>query len=85
MNPKNQVYKFQNVDIHAAIAIQMSLETRRIAIVGMESIGRKDPEAEMKKETKAVITEIDQMYDDLDRHIAALVREEEYRELAKKG
>jgi hypothetical protein len=79
MTLKEQIYKFSNLDIHASIAIQMSIETRRIAIVGMAS-GK-----EMNKETKAVIAEIDQMYDDLDRHIAALVREQEYQELAKKG
>jgi hypothetical protein len=74
MTLKEQIYRFNGIDIHAAIAIQMSIENRRMVL-----------EKEQDKATKAIIAELDQMYDDLDRHIAAMVREEEYRELAKKG
>jgi septation ring formation regulator EzrA len=71
--PRDQLYHFRDLDIHAAIAIQNSLEKRKTDISA--------PESELMQKgdkiIKLVIQEIDQMYDDLDRHISAQVRIQE--------
>jgi uncharacterized protein HemY len=75
MTLKEQIYRFKGIDIHAAISIQISIENRLI------DLNIQDPD----KATKAVIDELKQQYDDLDRHISSLVREQEFQEMAKKG
>lgn len=71
--PRDQQYHFGDLDTHSAIEVQKSLENRKTDISA--------PESELMqkgdKVLKLVIQEIDQMYDDLDRHIAALVRRQE--------
>ena len=75
--PRDKLYHFEDLDIHAAIAVQKSLEKRKTDI----SLPESEVMQKGDKVLKAVVQEIDQMYDDLDRHIAALTRkmEEETR------
>jgi hypothetical protein len=78
--PRDQLYHFRDLDIHAAIAIQNSLENRKKDITS--------PESELMQKgdkiLKGVVQEIDQMYDDLDRHISALVRIQEEEKVKEK-
>jgi hypothetical protein len=78
MTLKEQLYKFGNLDVPSAIIMQMTLETRKMNITkeGSEAMKKGD------KAFKTVINELDQMYDDLDRHIAAKIREQEYERMA---
>jgi propanediol dehydratase small subunit len=80
MTLKESIYQFRGIDPHSAIAIQMSIENRLMTITD-----KSNPAKKGEKELTAIAEELKQFYDDLDRHIAALVREEEFKELAKKG
>lgn len=80
MTLKEPLYFFPGIDIHGAIALQMSIEKRKDSITL-----QKEKMSRGEKEIKAILDELDQIYDDLDRHIAAIVREQEFKELAKKG
>jgi hypothetical protein len=75
MTLKEQLYQFPNLDIHASIIMQMSIESRLMTIIPSGE--------EPKKEQKAVIDELSQLYDDLDRHLAAIVRRQEYEQIGK--
>lgn len=79
MTLKEQLYRFENLEIHDAITIQMSLDDRKMNITTEGSDVLKGGE----KVIKAVIDEIDQMYDDLDRHIAAINRMQDYEKRSK--
>lgn len=71
--PRDQAYHFGTLDISSAIIMQSALEKRKTEITDPNSaIMQKGDKA-----LKAVIQEIDQMYDDLDRHIASIVRYQE--------
>lgn len=79
MTLHEQLYQFNTLDTHSAITLQLALETRKMNITsqGSELMKKGD------KVLKAVIEEIDQMYDDLDRHISAGIRREELAERAR--
>ena len=66
-----KIYHFGTLDIHSAIIVQHALELRK------ESFTLSDEMTRSNKEIKARIEEIDQLYDDLDRHIAGCVRQDE--------
>lgn len=69
-------YRFQTLGIHDAIIVQSAIETRKVEMT-----------ADLKgsdRAIKAVIEELDLLYDDLNRHIAAIEREQFYYEKAKK-
>ena len=79
MTLKEQLYFFDGLDIHSAIILQSTIEARKTNITHEQSeVMRKGDKA-----IKAVIEEIDQIYDDLDRHIAAQVRIQEHLQKAK--
>jgi len=73
MTLRDQLFRFAGLDTHNAILVQKSIENRKMNIT--------DPQSEMMKKgdkaIKAVIEELDQMFDDLDRHIAEQVRQQE--------
>jgi len=73
MTLKEQLYTFDSLEIHSAIIFQSALDGRRTNITrdGIMIKAKED------KSIKAVLDEIDQIYDDLDRHIAAQVRLQE--------
>lgn len=69
-------YRFENLGIHESLLVQNAIELR---IVGMSN--------ELKgseKAIKAVLDELDLLYDDLSRHIAAQEREQFYHEEMKR-
>ena len=70
-----QKYRFANLDTHAAIVIQMAIEKRKDLL----TLPKTDLMQKGDKAVKAVVEELDQMYDDLDRHIAETVRQQEYK------
>ena len=73
MTLKEQIYKFDTLGIHEAIIIQKSIENRK-----RESSQEGDPLMKRgEKEIKAVFDELDQIHDDLSRHIAAEIRKQE--------
>lgn len=69
-------YRFVGVGIHEALIVQQAIEAR---ITGM-TVDLKGTE----KQIKAVIEELETMYDDLNRHIAAIEREQYFYEKAQK-
>lgn len=79
MTPREQLYRFENLDNHAAIIVQQAIESRKV------NITQEDSKALQKgdKALRALIEELDQMFDDLDRHISANVRREEYDQKVK--
>jgi uncharacterized protein Yka (UPF0111/DUF47 family) len=79
MNPREQLYRFEPLDTASAIILQQAIELRKTNITqeGSEQLSKSD------KILKAVIYELDQMYDDLDRHIAHNVRVESYKSQVK--
>lgn len=69
-------YRFENLGIHESLLVQNAIELR---IVGMSN--------ELKgseKAIKAVLDELDLLYDDLSRHIAAQERAQYLYEKEKK-
>ena len=79
MTLKEQIYQFEDMDNHAAIIMQMAIENRLTTITGKDDSFMKKGE----KEQRAVLDELAQIYDDLDRHISAGVRRQEYERRAK--
>jgi hypothetical protein len=73
MTIREQLFRFPGLDTHSAILVQKSIENRK------ENITIPDSELMKKgdKVIKAVVDELDQMFDDLDRHIAEQVRQQE--------
>jgi hypothetical protein len=69
-------YRFTNLSIHDAIIVQTAIETRKVEMT-------KDLKGN-DRAIKAVIEELDLMYDDLNRHIAQIEREQYYYEKAKR-
>lgn len=69
-------YRFENLGIHESLIVQAAIETRQIEM-------SKDLKGS-EKSIKAVLEELDLLYDDLSRHIATLERERFYFEKAKK-
>jgi hypothetical protein len=65
-------YRFAGVGIHEALIVQQAIEAR---ITGM-TVDLKGTE----KQIKAVVEELETMYDDLNRHIAAIEREQYFYE-----
>ena len=63
-------YHFEGLGIHESFIVQKALDMRK------ENITLAMPTSE--KAFKAILEELDQMYADLDHHIADLVREQEY-------
>jgi len=78
--PRDQLYHFRDLDIAASIAVQNALEKRKTDI----SLPESELMQKGDKILKVVIQEIDQMYDDLDRHISALVRIQEEEKVKEK-
>jgi hypothetical protein len=72
---KDQCFSFGKLDTHSAIIMQKAIENRKMNISLPDSEIMKKGE----KVLKAVIEELDQMNLDLDRHIAANVRQENYK------
>ena len=72
-----QKYHFEGIGIHESLIFQSAIESRQIEISG--ELGSKTDKA-----IKAVIEELDQIHDDLSRHIATLEREQFYREKIKR-
>jgi replicative DNA helicase len=79
MTLKEQLYRFENLDIHGAIIMQQALESRMMNITNEKSEALKLPE----KALKAVLDELAQQFDDLDRHLASIIRRQEYQEKVK--
>jgi hypothetical protein len=75
-----KVYEFGNLDNHAAIIIQQAIENRKMSMTSDDSKALQQGD----KVLKALVQELDQMYDDLDRHISSNVRREEYAEKARR-
>jgi hypothetical protein len=75
MSLKDQIYSFGKLDTHSAILMQRVIEDRKMRATLPDS----DLMRKGDKVLKAVIEELDQMDLDLDRHIAANVRQEEYK------
>ena len=71
MTIREQLYRFDDLDIHASIQMQKTIENRKIDMT------KKDIEAKSDKIVKGILEELDQMYDDLDRHMAAIIRKQE--------
>lgn len=78
MTLREQLYQFGDLDIHASIQMQKTIENRKIAMSA-------DPEFQKlnDKVSKAIIDELDQVYDDLDRHVSAIIRHQEYEKELK--
>ena len=76
---REQLYRFGKLDIHSAIIMQKTIDTRKSDITLADSEAMKKGD----KVFKAIIEELDQIYDDLDRHIAASVRVQEFEQIAK--
>jgi hypothetical protein len=70
-------YRFPGLDIHSATIMQKSIELRKTDLTARKEF-LKLPD----RVFSAVIEELDQMYDDLDRHIGAQVRFMEYQKEA---
>jgi L-serine deaminase len=67
-------YHFPNLSTRDAIIVQRAIEQRKMNMPIQDS---------SNKVIKAVLEEIDQLYDDLDRHIAAEARQQEYQKISK--
>jgi hypothetical protein len=79
MSAREQLYHFETLDIHAAIIIQQAIEARKDHLTNIDGkVLQKGDKA-----LKATVEELDQMYDDLDRHIASSVRRQEYDQKTK--
>lgn len=70
MTLREQVYKFGDLDIHASITMQSTIELRKMDL-------NQHKEALNEKTLKTLTEELDQMYDDLDRHMAKIIRDQE--------
>lgn len=79
MTLKEQLYKFETLDNRSAVIMQMSIETRKAEMTSADSPFMRRGE----KEQKAILEELDQIYDDLDRHLAAGIRRQEIEEMVK--
>jgi len=79
MTLREQIYHFGSLDIHAAIAMQKAIDLRKMEMTSTEDKTLQKAD----KAVRAVIDELDQLYDDLDRHISATVRNQEYAEQGK--
>lgn len=79
MSLKEQLYKFGNLDPHAAVIMQQAIELRKDQITHRNSDAMKGGD----KVLKAVINELDQMFDDLDRHMGAQIRIQELSKMGK--
>ena len=77
----NQIYQFENLGIHDSIIVQMAIENREASITNPDDPAMKKTD----KEIRAVLDELSQLYDDLDRNIAAIVRQKEYLEMARRA
>jgi len=69
-------YRFPNLSIHDAIIVQSAIETR-LTEMSRDLKGS-------DRAIKAIVEELGLMHDDLDRHIAAIEREQYYYEKAKR-
>lgn len=74
-----KVYEFGSLDNHAAIIVQQAIENRKTNITDADSKALQKSD----KVLSAVIEELDQMIDDLDRHISSNVRREEIAQQKK--
>ena len=79
MNPRLQLYRFDSLDNASAIILQNAIEMRKMNITQSDS----DQLKKGDKVIKAVIMELDQMFDDLDRHIAHNIRRESFKDRVK--
>ena len=73
MEPK---YRFENLGVHESLIVQQAIELRQVEM-------SKDLKGS-EKAIKAVLEELDLLYDDLSRHIAQVEREQYYYEKAQK-
>jgi hypothetical protein len=73
MTLREPLFRFGMLDTHSAIIVQWTIENRKkdLTLPDSELMKKGD------KAIKAVVDELDQMYDDLDRHIAEQVRQQE--------
>ena len=70
-------YRFENLGVHESLIVQSAIELRQVEM-------SKELEGKTEKQIKAVLEELDRLYDDLSRHIAEIERQRFYNEKAKK-
>lgn len=75
----NEIYHFENIGIRESILVQMAIEKRMTNISDPEDPIMKKSE----KEIRAILDELLLLYCDLDKNIAAIVRQKEYLEMAR--
>jgi hypothetical protein len=73
-----QQFRFGNLDTHAAIIIQRAIEYRKSDLTTLEEFKRMS-----EKEINGRVSELDQIYNDLDHHIASNVKTEEVKHEAE--
>jgi hypothetical protein len=78
MTLREQLYKFDDLDIHASIQMQKTIEYRKLGMSKDQEFLKLN-----EKVSKAILDELDQIYDDLDRHVSAIIRHQEYEKELK--